>query len=66
MEKNGIEKQCLNCKKIYKATFNTSKYCSDSCRVLYNRTHKGREKELSTKQKIDAIYEILKVFLEKK
>jgi len=60
MEKNTIEKQCLNCQKPYMATFQTSKYCSDSCRVLYNRTHKDREKELSTKKKIDAIYEWMK------
>lgn len=30
-------KKCLHCKKEYEPKKDTSKYCSDSCRVMWNR-----------------------------
>lgn len=32
-------KACLNCQKSYQSKRDTSKFCSDKCRVAYNRKH---------------------------
>lgn len=33
-------KECLHCKKKFQEKKDTAKYCSDSCRVMFNRKHK--------------------------
>jgi hypothetical protein len=37
-------KECLNCQKEYEAKRETSKFCSVSCRVLYNRKNPKKKK----------------------
>lgn len=45
-------KECLNCKKEYEPKRDTSKFCSVSCRVLYNR---GKPKQ----QKVNPIDQMI-------
>ena len=54
-----MEKECRECGGRFEAVLNTAKYCGDRCKMKWYRKHKGGEKELSTRQKIDAIYELL-------
>lgn len=34
-----MDKQCLNCGETFDAKRSTAKFCSDSCKLKYNRTH---------------------------
>lgn len=42
-----IKGKCINCNKDYEATKPTRRYCSDSCRVMWNR--KNGKKDVSEK-----------------
>ncbi len=39
-----IQKKCLKCGKDFKAEKDTAKYCSVSCRVMYNRNNRDKER----------------------
>ena len=57
MSKIEINKECLNCGKEYKALKPNGKFCSANCRVKWNRNKP--EKGITTKMKIDFIYNAL-------
>lgn len=42
-----IKKNCLKCEKSFEAEKETAKYCSVSCRVMYNRNNPKPKKEFS-------------------
>lgn len=47
LRKFAAMKACLNCEKEYQHKRESSKFCSDKCRVMYNRKNKvDREKQL--------------------
>jgi len=49
-------KECLHCKKEFQEKKETAKYCSDSCRVMFNRNKPKVDKGLSTESKLDVLY----------
>ena len=51
-------KNCLNCTEEFEEKRETAKFCSTSCRVMYNRKHgkNGKIKEGVKESKIDFIY----------
>lgn len=44
-----MERKCLHCEKGYKAKREASKFCSTSCRVMFSRKNKGKEKKAAEK-----------------
>jgi len=46
--------KCLNCQKDFSPKKATAKYCSDSCRVMYNR--KNGKKKAVTSVQMQALY----------
>ncbi len=49
--------KCLYCESEYKAKKSTSRYCSDSCRVMYNRKNKKtKPTEGVTKAQMQVLY----------
>lgn len=46
--------KCLNCSKEFHPKKETRKYCSDSCRVMYNRKH-GKKNPI-TKGQLQVVY----------
>lgn len=53
------EKKCLKCEKIYQPKKTTSKFCSDSCRVMWNRGKEKKQKDVSQQVLINTILEKL-------
>lgn len=49
-------KQCLNCEKQFNEKKETAKYCSTSCRVMWNRKNKDKPKTLNAEQRLTIIY----------
>jgi predicted nucleic acid-binding Zn ribbon protein len=47
-------KECLYCKEPFEAKTDRRKFCSDSCRVMYNRKH-GRQDQIKPFQ-VQALY----------
>lgn len=55
-----MNKECLNCKKEFEAKKDTAKYCSDSCRVMWNRSPLNKkEKGLTDLQQMKVMYNSL-------
>ena len=55
-----MQKECIRCKAKFEAKKNTAKFCSNSCRVMYNRNSpENKEKRLSLSDRVDLILEIL-------
>lgn len=57
-------KECLKCGKQFDAKKPTRKFCSDSCRVMYNRKH-GKKKEIQVWQMkvlYDSMLEAVEIF----
>lgn len=52
-------KECLNCKKGFEQKKETKKFCSDSCRVMWNRKHgkKGAIKPIQMQVLYNSILE---------
>jgi predicted nucleic acid-binding Zn ribbon protein len=53
------EKKCLKCEKVYQPKKTTSKFCSDSCRVMWNRGKEKKQKDVSNQVLINTILEKL-------
>ncbi|MEY2702606.1 MAG: hypothetical protein RLY43_1242 [Bacteroidota bacterium] len=52
-----MQKECIHCKAKFEAKKNTAKFCSDSCRVMYNRnSRENKEKRLSLSDRVDMIF----------
>ena len=49
-------KECLHCKKQFQEKKDTAKYCSDSCRVMFNRNKPKVKKEGITELKMEVLY----------
>lgn len=49
-------KECLHCKKQFQEKKDTAKYCSDSCRVMFNRNKPKVKKEVITELKMEVLY----------
>jgi hypothetical protein len=49
-------KECLFCKKYFNPKKAHAKFCSDKCRVYFNRTKPKKVKGLSLEDKIDFIF----------
>lgn len=56
-------KECLNCNKEFQAKKETAKYCSTSCRVMWNRKH-GKKNQVSPIQ-IQVLYNSMLELVEK-
>ena len=52
-------KECLFCKKEFEAKKAHSKFCSDKCRVYFNRVNPKKYKGLTLNQKLDVILDEL-------
>lgn len=52
-------KECLNCNKNFKEKKDSAKYCSDKCRVQWNRKNPKKEKGLSELQQMKVLYNAL-------
>lgn len=59
-----MKKKCNNCDSEFEAKRSSAKFCSDTCKTLFNR--KQNEKPISLSQKIDFIYDFINSFLENK
>lgn len=55
-----MEKICLKCEKQYEAKRDTSKYCSDSCRIgFFNKNKKGNSDQPITVLQLQVLYNSL-------
>jgi len=52
-------KECLNCNKFFEAKRESAKYCSDKCRVQWNRRNPKKEKGLTELQQMKVMYNSL-------
>jgi hypothetical protein len=48
-------KECLHCKKEFQEQKQTAKYCSTSCRVMYNRNKPKKTKVFTTESKLEVM-----------
>ncbi len=48
-------KQCLHCKKDFEEKRETAKYCSTSCRVMFNRNKPKEKKVFTTESKLEVL-----------
>lgn len=60
-----MKKQCLNCEKEYEAVRDTSKYCSDNCKVKWHRGNSDKNKEKPiTKFQLQTLYNSVKFLVD--
>jgi hypothetical protein len=52
-------KECLNCNKEFEPKRESGKYCSDNCRVQWNRKNPKQEKGLTELQQMKVMYNTL-------
>lgn len=50
-----VMKQCLHCKKEFQEQKETAKYCSTSCRVMFNRNKPKEKKAFTTESKLEVM-----------
>jgi hypothetical protein len=54
-----MNKKCLKCGKDFEAKKDSAKFCSTSCRVMYNRKHGGSGKVKFKPVQTDVLYNLL-------
>lgn len=54
-----MNKKCLKCGKDFEAKKESAKFCSTSCRVMYNRKHGGTGKIKFKPVQTDVLYNLL-------
>lgn len=52
-------KECLNCNNLFEKKRESAKYCSDKCRVQWNRKNPKKEKGLTELQQMKVMYSTL-------
>ena len=52
-------KECLNCNNSFESKRESAKYCSDKCRVQWNRKNPKKEKGLTELQQMKVMYNSL-------